>query len=750
MKHRSRAQAFAALLAIAGLGVPGPGAAQQTFSESTNVVAIEVPVQVVKDGEPVRGLKAEDFEVYEGRKKMKLTGFEVLDLSAAASAASAAPAGPAAATAMAQIPTAARRHFLMMFDLSFSEPKAIVKAREAAQKVVNDLHPTDLVAVATYSSLQGPQLVLGFTPDRRQVATALDTLGLPKLVDRSSDPLRLVLAGAQQQADSRSGAGGASGPGRMSAEVQGGKDAALVDTLNTFATQSDRAERSAQQQMVKNLTRSFSDLARLMGEVEGRKYVVYLSEGFDSSLVSGTLNSTGAGSGSAPGMDEGSSPRMDAGDDSRILASTGGTGSDAQFGDTRTQNAVEKMLEEFRRADCVIQAVDIGGLRAGGDIAGKRGSGREALFNMAKSTGGELYENANDLSNAMGQMLRRTGVTYVLAFQPDDLKLDGAYRKLRVELKNAPRGSRVVYRPGYYAPRPFKDQSPLQRLLEAASDVMGQDGSGGITTAVYAAPFAAANNRANVPVVVEVDGPTLLSGKQDARLPVEIYVYALDANGGVQDFVTQVFGLDLTKTEPLLRQAGMKFFGNLELPPGRYTIRTLVRNGTTGNSSLRISELEVPAFAQGAPALLPAVFQDPAPGRWVNLRQTKKEGQAEPPYLFMLKDQPYVPTVRPALAAGQDARLVLQGYNLGAGDLKAEARVVGADGKEVAGAVALQLGEKESGGAGQPTRMVATFRPPSLPPGDYQLRVTLTNGEGKSETSTARFAVAGAGARGSR
>jgi len=738
MKHGSRPQAFAALLAIAGLGLsPGTGAAQQTFSESTNVVAVEVPVQVVKDGEPVRGLKASDFEVYDGRKKVNISGFEVLDLDAPA------PAGQAAA----QVPVAARRHFLMMFDLSFSEPKSIVKARQAAQKVVDGLHPTDLVGVATYSSLQGPQLVLGFTPDRRQIATALDTLGLPKLVDRSGDPLRLVLSDALKSAQ-----GPHAAAGRLSEDVRTGKDAEVIETLNTLATQSDRAERSAQQQMVRNLTRSFSDLARLMGEVEGRKYVVYLSEGFDSTLISGTLNSRGAGSGSGSQSDIGEPQAVtnDYNDNSRIIGSTGGTGSDAQFGDTRSQNAVEKMLEEFRRADCVIQAVDIGGLRAGADIAGQRGSGREALFNMAKSTGGELYENFNDLSSAMGQMLRRTGVTYVLAFQPDDLKLDGSYRKLRVEVKNAPRGARVVFRPGYYAPRPFKEQSPLQRLLEAASDVMGQDGSGGITTSVLAAPFPAANNRANVPVVVEVDGPTLLAGKQDPKLPVEIYVYALDANGAVQDFITQVFGLDLTKTEPVLRQAGMKFFGNLDLPPGKYTIRTLVRNGTTGNSSLRISELEVPAFGQGAALMLPAVFQDPAPGRWVNLRQAKKEGQGEPPYLFMLKDQPYVPVVRPALVAGQDARVILQGFNLGEGDWKAEAKVVGADGKEVPGG-ALQLGEKEAGGAGKPTRMVATFRPPSLPPGNYQLRVTLTNGAGKSETSTAHFSVAGAaGARGSR
>ncbi len=71
-----------------------PGrAAQQTFSESTQVVVVEVPVQVIKDGEPVRGMTAKDFEVYDGRRKVPITGFDVLDLAAPAAAAG-APAAP--------------------------------------------------------------------------------------------------------------------------------------------------------------------------------------------------------------------------------------------------------------------------------------------------------------------------------------------------------------------------------------------------------------------------------------------------------------------------------------------------------------------------------------------------------------------------------------------------------------------------------------------------------------------------------
>ncbi|MEA2603051.1 MAG: hypothetical protein QOF89_4043 [Acidobacteriota bacterium] len=727
MRKGNRLQRFAAVAVAAGLGLgPWPGFAQQTFSESTNVVAVEVPVQVVKDGEPVRGLTANDFEVFDGRKKVPVTGFEVLDLTAPA------PAGSPAAAA-AQVPASARRHFLMLFDLSNSEPKSIVKARQAALGVVDGLHPTDLVAVATYSSLQGPQLVIGFTPDRKQIATALDTLGMAKLIDRSPDPLKLILTAARQEAATAPTTGG--GVQTRGAEGREGKEAALLDTLETFSTQSSRADRSVKQQMLVNMTKSFTDLARLMGEVEGRKYVVFLSEGYDSTLVSGKANTGGQG---LENQEEAATF-----DESRITASTGGTGADEKFGDTRSQNFVEKMLEEFRRADCAIQAVDIGGLRAGAEQGPQRASGREGLFNMAKSTGGELFENFNNLSTAMGQMLRRTGVTYVLTFQPDDLKQDGSFHKLRVELKNAPRGARVVARTGFYAPLPYKQQQPLQRLLETANTVMGEE-SGAIATSVLAAPFAAASgDRAWVPVVIEVNGASLLTGKQDPKLPVEIYVYALDQNGSVQDFVTQTVGLDLTKAESSLRQGGLKYFGQLELPKGNYTLRTLVRNGSTGASSLKVTELVVPAFAKGESALLPAFFPEP-PGRWVMVRAALREGQVQMPYPFMLKDQPYIPASKPVLAPGKEAQIVLQGYNLGAGDLKAEAHVLAADGKEVPGGD-FKLGGRDGAGAG-PLRMAASFNPPALQPGDYTLRVTLTDSAGKAQTSTAHFAVGGGAA----
>ncbi len=60
---------LAGWLCAAGLAFAAPAVAQ-TFSGSADVVEVEVPVQVVRDGQPVRGLTAGDFELYEGRKKL--------------------------------------------------------------------------------------------------------------------------------------------------------------------------------------------------------------------------------------------------------------------------------------------------------------------------------------------------------------------------------------------------------------------------------------------------------------------------------------------------------------------------------------------------------------------------------------------------------------------------------------------------------------------------------------------------------
>jgi VWFA-related protein len=672
------------------------------------VLSVEVPVQVVRDGEPVRGLTAADFEVWEGRRRLQVTGFEALDLAAASKA------------ARAPVPAAARRHFLLLFDLAFSEPKAIAQARMAAARLVTQLQPTDLAAVATYSATRGPQLVLGFTSDRRQLDNAFASLGLPDLITRPIDPLRLVL---QEVLSARNAAAGSAPvPGHDS--LAEATDAATLTRLEAVTNALEGADRTALRNHVNNFTRSLSDLARQIAVVEGRKYVVFLSEGFDTALFQGS----------------GDLARQEEMRENALHGESWRNNPEERYGLTEVSNDVERMLEEFRRADCVIQTVDIGGLRAGADQGAPRPAGRDSLLMMAKGTGGELYESFNDLTVAFTQMLRRTSVTYVLAVEPDRLQPEGEYHRLRVELKKPLRGARLVHRPGYFLPKTYLEETSLEKLLETANLVMSGEESDAVATAVLATPFRGAEEKAYVPVLIEVDGPSLLTGQQPLVLGVEIYLYALDASGAVHDFLTQTVGLDLAKAGAGVRSSGLKFFGHLDLLPGDYSLRVLVRNGSSGRSGLRVVPLHVPAFGSEA-WLLPPLVPDP-PDRWVITREEPRgESKQAPAYPFLLRgNQSFVPASKPLFYPGRETRLLLFGSNLGSADWKAEARVLTTDGHELPGGT-LEVKERLAGTATTPDRAIAHYKAPDLKPGEYVLRVTVNSSGASADSAPAASSI---------
>ena len=135
--------------------------------ERATVVAVEVPVRVLRDGEPVRGLTVADFELLDKGKKQTLSAFDVVDLTAASQDALDAGA--------AELPRAARRHFLFLFDLAFSSPGALLRARRSVAGIVDRMHPADEAAVAVYTPDQGSRLVAGFTSDRDRIRRAVET-----------------------------------------------------------------------------------------------------------------------------------------------------------------------------------------------------------------------------------------------------------------------------------------------------------------------------------------------------------------------------------------------------------------------------------------------------------------------------------------------------------------------------------------------------------------------------------------------
>jgi VWFA-related protein len=675
---------------------------------------VEVPVNVVlRDGTPVRGLAAGDFTVYDDGSKQPISGFSVVDLSSSQAGAAEPAAQPAPVLRSEE-----RRKVLLLFDLSFSTPSALLKARTAARDfVLHSLKPQDLGAVATYALQQGPKLVVTFTADRAQLARGIDTLGLhtPEELLLKRDPLHFMIAPPADAFATLAGEGAGVG-----SSVRSQRDQMVLEYMQSISQMADRSERHFDEARISAYTRGLAQVARVLASVPGRKQIVYFSEGFDSRLMIGN----------APATVEAEQDLQNS-----IFGQIWKVDSDTRWGNTQLQTEVTRMLEEFRRADCVVQAIDIGGLRAEVSEPGERsrGTGQEVLFHFANETGGELFRNANDFQRQLSAVLRRTDLTYLLTFERSDLPQDGSYRRLRVELAKGVPGARLSHRPGYYTPRPFKDLDPLEKSLLAGDGIASAVPRRDVEVSALVASFRSTPKLSYVPVVLEVAGSTLLDGHQADVLDTEIYAYASDAKGEMRDFFTHMVRIDLGRARRILEQTGLKYYGHLDLPPGDYRIRVLVRNAQTGRTGVESLPLKVPAYDAAQAYLLPPLFMTAQDG-WMMVRERADEAGSSVVYPFTVKGVPYVPAARPVMAASGQASLCLVGYNLGSA-LSVESRVVAADGGKAgdapprSGRVALV--ERTATGIQGLDKLIATFDPAGLSAGNYVLQVAVedtTNG----------------------
>jgi VWFA-related protein len=707
-----RALEFLALVCLA-LAAGTPAAAQEPgpVRESAEVSLVEVPVRVIgKDGKPVRGLTAANFTVEDDGRRQEIVGFDTIDLAEKVRAGG----GP--------VHPAARRRFLILFDFSFSQPKAIVAARRAAREfVLTGIGERDLAAVATYSVEQGVRLLVTFSSDRAQLARAIETLGLESSKG-SGDPLAFAFDAVR------------SAPPGVPSDRGGGRadTAGLTESLKAISIANRMRTDEYTRGRVRNLFQSFRDLSRALDSVEGRKDVIYLSEGFRGRLLVGTQETEEE----RQYLLHGEVWRVDA---------------DRRFGSTPLRNELDDLGQIFQRSGCVIHAVDIAGIRTENDPDSDAGTfaprdTENALFDIARSTGGEVFRNGNDLAAEMGEVVEQTSLVYVLAFRPDRSIEEGRFHELKV--KAAAPGARVLARAGYYERRGFRQLSPLERRLLAADVIANEIPFDEIPARVLAVPFAGGGTEAAaVPVLLEIPGPALLSGDKGEKLALEIYAYAIDAEGRLQDFFVRTVAADLVRSRARLEAGGVRYYGELHLPPGAYRLRTLVRNSATGRMGFSMTPLDVPVFPAHQPILLPPVFLENG-GDWVSvLGAGRGEGEPAPatnPFAT-LSGEGLTPAAVGRVAPGATSRLCLVAYHFSTGDrdeLKLGSQLLAADGRPLESVKLALLGSTPSGADGRRTLQLSFAAPANLAPGRYGLRVFLQGGAGgEIRQATAPFQV---------
>jgi len=261
------------------------------------------------------------------------------------------------------------------------------------------------------------------------------------------------------------------------------------------------------------------------------------------------------------------------------------------------------------------------------------------------------------------------------------------------------------------------------KMESAALLVSGEQG-GSIHVAVLPLPLpgapgvTGASEKVRVPIVLEIDGETLLKGNTGDLLRSEIYLYAVTrkagggAGGKVQGSLLEVIEADLARTRANVERGGLQYAGELSLAPGDYSLRVLVRNALTGEVGLRVLDLQVPAPGTGA--LLAPGFANPADA-WV--AALSKAARTSP---AALKDGG-LPAAQPVLGVDQEARFEVPVWKLKAPEaLRVE--VLRPDGGRAAELPARIEARREAAGF---EWLTVSFVPAGLEPGRYQVRAEV-------------------------
>ncbi|HEV2719644.1 MAG TPA: VWA domain-containing protein [Thermoanaerobaculia bacterium] len=619
MHRLSRIVLVLSAVAVTALGQPSK------LSETVNVHLVEVPVTVVdREGNPVRGLKQSDFEIYDQGKKRDITVFDPVDFASDASLKATSPLNPAA-----------RRSFLLLLDMSFSSPNGRAKAQEAARAfIAKTLTRRDLAAVATIDIEHGFRLLTSFTTDRNALVQAISN---PK-VFVSGDPLQLGALDVFTSVLPEENAATSRNSDRNDEALANIKDIARLEARLNDSYNRTRVERQM------NL---LSDMARTLQAVPGRKQVVFMSEGFDARLVQGR---------DARAVDEAKD---------EMEQTTSGeywkVDFDARFGSSTTISLLDRMAHYFRGSDVVLHAIDIQGLRVQNDLqSGARINSNEGLYLLAHSTGGALFQNANDLGRDFDKMMRQQEVVYVLGFRASS-NTPGKFHDLKVKVKGLPVGSTVSHRGGYY--EGGGSANAIERTLTNAEVIMNDIPENDIHIATLVAALPG-KSHGQVPVIVEINGADLARDAKTKDVKVDFYVYAFDEEGIVRDRVFQRITIDLAKTGEQLKKGGLKYYGTLSLPPGKYAVKALVRLPESEKKGFARADVSVPGVDDVA--VLPPLFTD-RPGQWLTVKGAVHGDSGTFP--FQINGEPFMPSAVARLRNGEPRQFAVFVYNATADEM---------------------------------------------------------------------------------
>jgi VWFA-related protein len=549
------------------------GQGTTTLRVTSDLVLTNIVVRDRKTGQPVRGLKREDFTVLEDGKPQQIDSFDYEDVNEAAALRPPAVAQGASGSvgrasigaslsaglhALTPEELSGHRLIVLFVDTTSLQPDDLERVQQAARDYVQkSMQPADVVAIVSLGNTLSVDQ--DFTQDKSLLLHAI----------ASYSP------------------GGEQGftPGATATTNQ------VEDATSFTADETDYNDLNTDRELF-----AIATIARSLAPIREKKSLLYFSGGIsrdgieNQASLRAAINASVRANLSIYSVDaRGLQAVTPLGD-----ATTGSLRGTSGYNGAALQNNLDSNFNS-----------------------------QEVMATLSSDTGGKSFFDNNDFSPAFERVQQDTASYYVIGFRSTNLLRDGRYRKLQIRVRRD--DVKLEYRPGYYAPADFQhsNRQDRERDLEAqlTSDLPATDVS------LYLQPFffrADTPNRYTIPVSLLVPGsqvPFTRGGNRD-KATLDIIGVVKDDKGQTLGETRDTVKLALDAQQQVSRK-NIEYTTSFTLPAGSFHLKFVVRENETGKMGSFETGITVPNLGKSAAApsaiklssVVLASQQSPSPGK---------------------------------------------------------------------------------------------------------------------------------------
>jgi VWFA-related protein len=224
------------------------------------------------------------------------------------------------------------------------------------------------------------------------------------------------------------------------------------------------------------------------------------------------------------------------------------------------------------------------------------GASQDTLVSLAADTGGRAFTDSNDFGDAFRAVRRDISAYYLIGYSSTNTTQDGRFRRVQVRVKRS--GVNVSARNGYYAARDFAHTNTGDREAQLRTELEAAVSSTDLPVLVTSGWFRLTSDRYYVPIAVAVPGSTVPVPPM-GDVSVDVIGQVRDEQGRAIGRIRETLKLPAS-TGATLAGKQVLYQSGVTLPPGRFSVKVVVRENTSGT----IGSFE-------APVLVPELKQAP-------------------------------------------------------------------------------------------------------------------------------------------